>query len=94
MWETMGATGRAALAKAEAFHVKALGTVSPTIAVYHAREKEAPVYTEKPGPFGENLTGPMMLSRKVSVAPRSASPSTWIVMDLLTRITVTRFTPN
>ena len=54
----MDATGRATLAKAEALNIKALGTVSPTIAVYHAREKESPVYSEKPGPFGENLTGP------------------------------------
>ena len=58
MWEKKNAEANAVLAKAEAFQNRALGTVSPTIAVYHAREKEAPVYSETPGPFGENLTGP------------------------------------
>ena len=58
MWEKKDANGRAILAKAEELNNKAMASVSGPIALYHARNKESPIYSVLPGPFGEDLTGP------------------------------------
>ena len=58
MWAKKDTESKAVILRAEAISDKALGTVSPAIRLSNARVRGQPIYSDLPGPNGEDLRGP------------------------------------
>ena len=63
MWAKKDTESKAVILRAEAISDKALGTVSPAIRLSNARVRGQPIYSEIPGPHGEDLSGPPNLAQ-------------------------------